>query len=220
MKWIQVMVIIFGSMNYHASFKSYKLFQKSYPTSEIILRTPGIVRFKHDSIEKFRDDVYILSQDGDTINHLYWNDYNQSIKMSNENDIILNYFPEYNVIEFEGYSSEEKMFPILVNDSLCFLTANSAHVKYETWEEYISDIYFTTNEYNPLRITFSEESLNNIVHGIDYDNVYFSVNNIVGDWAFVDCHINDEDVELPKIRKGWIRWKKANKLLIRAYTIY
>ena len=95
---------------------SHKIQEVEIPL-ESITRTPGIVLLLPDSLEYYRDSIFIQTSQGNIVNVLYWDEGERSVRMQHEQQI-KNYYPDYYIIQFEGYPMVKEGYPVLINDTL------------------------------------------------------------------------------------------------------
>ena len=87
-----------------------------------------------------------------------------------------------------------------------------AEAKFVSWAKFLRNTTGVTNlnwELNPLRETPSEKS--KMIRIKDRKATY-QVISVKGDWVEIQ---NEHDAQ----EKGWIRWRKADSLLIEVYLL-
>ena len=87
-----------------------------------------------------------------------------------------------------------------------------AEAKFVSWEAFLSNTTGVTNlnwELNPLQEMPSERS--KVIRTKDREAIY-QVISVKGDWVEIQNEHNAHE-------KGWIRWRKADSLLIEVYLL-
>lgn len=105
---------------------------------------------------------------------------------------------------------EKSLFFKLENDTSVYYVRRSDSVAYKTWEEYILGS-FSVSPLVKLNSIHLKPNNNSEVIEYDNDEFYYPV-SIDGDWLEVEW---GEESEL---KKGWIKWKEGEKLLIEIFA--
>ncbi len=125
---------------------------------------------------------------------------------------------EYDLFVFKCARLENNWFRIITNNENgdSYWLRKSDLTEFRDWEHFLKDMFSISrlpDQNQPIKTAPTESSKT-----IPYDEEdCFQVKSMKGDWIeiftpdFCDEEYNDH---MTKIKSGWIRWKKDNKLLI------
>jgi hypothetical protein len=181
------------------------------------LKYPGVVVILPDSIEFLKGNILVQNEKGNTINQISFDEEERVVKFEKGSPKIREYYPDYSIIIFDAYPPENDNYKVIIDDSVCFLKPMNDYTVFEKWEEHIKRTFIKTNGQNPLRISSSDTS--EIISNVNYNDLDFVVLSVKNDWVNVACDINCEGCPEGQLIKGWIRWKKHNKLLVKLYYV-
>jgi hypothetical protein len=183
----------------------------------IELKYPGVVIILPDSIEFLKGSMLVQNEKGNIINQISFDEEERVVKFEKGTPEIREYYPDYSIIIFDGYPLENGNYKVIIDDSVCYLKQLNGYTIFEKWEEHIKRTFINTDEQNPLRISSFDTS--EIISNLNYDDLNFVVLSVKNDWVNVECDINCEGCPEGQLIKGWIRWRKDNKLLVKLYYV-
>jgi hypothetical protein len=133
---------------------------------------------------------------------------------------MLEFMPTPGRMLFRCIDSNKTMYCIVINETtgkICWLK-KSALISFSNWLNYFTGCDYIISQ-EPVRIAPSTDAATAENSGECYN---FSVLSIKSEWMEVSrseyCHMYDLDPQLIEI-KGWIRWRKDEKLLVyRGYN--
>lgn len=181
------------------------------------IKYQGVVMILPDSIEFLKDSILIRDKDGTVFNRLFFDDEENLVKFQDENIDIREYYPDYSIIIFDGFPLKNGTYEVLVNNNVYFLEYIEGYTIFEKWEDHIKRTFISTSDSNPLREFSSDTS--EIISNLDYENLNFVVFDVKEDWIYVECDINCEGCPGGQLVKGWIRWRKGNKLIVKLHYV-
>ena len=143
---------------------------------------------------------------------------NQQLNKEIEEDIYspkhmvpLFFKPDYNIFYMVCLERQKAYYKVLsATDDIYFVP--KAEAKFVSWAKFLRNTTGVTNlnwELNPLQETPSEQS--KVISTKDREAIY-QVISVKGDWVEIQ---NEHDAH----EKGWIRWCKADNLLIEIYLL-
>lgn len=143
---------------------------------------------------------------------------NQQLNKEIEEDIYnpkhivpLFFKPDYNIFYVVCLENQKAYYKVLsATGDIYFVSKTQA--KFVSWEAFLRNTMGVTNlnwELNPLQEMPSEQS--KVIRTKDREATY-QVINVKGDWVEIQ---NEHDAH----EKGWIRWCKADSLLIEVYLL-
>lgn len=143
---------------------------------------------------------------------------NQQLNKEIEEDIYnpkhivpLFFKPDYNIFYVVCLENQKAYYKVLsATGDIYFVPKTQA--KFVSWEAFLRNTTGITNlnwELNPLQEMPSEQS--KMIRTKDREAIY-QVINVKGDWVEIQ---NEHDAH----EKGWIRWCKADCLLIEVYLL-
>ena len=143
---------------------------------------------------------------------------NQQLNKEIEEDIYnpkhivpLFFKPDYNIFYVVCLENQKAYYKVLsATGDIYFVSKTQA--RFVSWEAFLSNTMGVTNlnwELNPLQEMPSEQS--KVIRTKDREATY-QVINVKGDWVEIQ---NEHDAH----EKGWIRWCKADSLLIEVYLL-
>ena len=143
---------------------------------------------------------------------------NQQLNKEIEEDIYnpkhivpLFFKPDYNIFYVVCLENQKAYYKVLSATGDIYFVSK-AEAKFVSWEAFLRNTMGVTNlnwELNPLQEAPSEQS--KVIRTKDREATY-QVINIKGDWVEIQ---NEHDAH----EKGWIRWCKADSLLIEVYLL-
>jgi len=184
----------------------------------------GFVFIDISGINNQEGTISILGQNRDTILHLQ----NQTIsingikyKIYEEEHLykkLVNaevFDPEYGLFILKCYETTDKFYKVELNgeSALVSNSLTNKFVQFKILEQYIMESYPIPTQQNPLRTNPDENA--GIVDNFD-EWIYLPV-EIDGDWVKIvddkDCYSGEapSQVEI----KGWIRWRKDGKFILK-----
>ena len=143
---------------------------------------------------------------------------NQQLNKEIEEDIYspkyivpLFFKPDYNIFYVVCLENQKAYYKVLSATGDIYIVSK-AEAKFVSWEAFLSNTTGVTNlnwELNPLQEKPSEQS--KVIRTKDREAAY-QVINVKGDWIEIQNEHNAHE-------KGWIRWRKADSLLIEVYLL-
>ncbi len=143
---------------------------------------------------------------------------NQQLNKEIEEDIYnpkhivpLFFKPDYNIFYVVCLENQKAYYKVLSATGDIYFVSK-AEAKFVSWAEFLRNTTGITNlnwEQNPLQEAPSEKS--KMIRIKDREAIY-QVISVKGDWVEIQ---NEHDVH----EKGWIRWRKADSLLIEVYLL-
>ena len=132
--------------------------------------------------------------------------------MYNPKHIVPLFFkPDYNIFYMVCLERQKAYYKVLSATGDIYFVPK-AEAKFVSWEAFLSNTMGVTNlnwELNPLQEMPSEQS--KMIRIKDREAIY-QVISVKGDWVEIR---NEHDAH----EKGWIRWRKADSLLIEVYLL-
>ena len=132
--------------------------------------------------------------------------------MYNPKHIVPLFFkPDYNIFYMVCLESQKAYYKVLSATGDIYFVPK-AKAKFVSWAKFLRNTTGITNlnwELNPLQETPSEQS--KVISTKDREAIY-QVISVKGDWVEIQ---NEHDAH----EKGWIRWCKADNLLIEIYLL-
>ena len=132
--------------------------------------------------------------------------------MYNPKHIVPLFFkPDYNIFYVVCIENQKAYYKVLSAMGDIYFVPK-AEAKFVSWEAFLRNTTGVTNlnwELNPLRETPSEKS--KMIRIKDRKATY-QVISVKGDWVEIQNEHNAHE-------KGWIRWRKADSLLIEVYLL-
>lgn len=132
--------------------------------------------------------------------------------MYNPKHIVPLFFkPDYNIFYVVCLENQKTYYKVLSATGDIYFVPK-AEAKFVSWEAFLRNTTGITNlnwEQNPLQEAPSEKS--KMIRIKDREAIY-QVISVKGDWVEIQ---NEHDVH----EKGWIRWRKADSLLIEVYLL-
>lgn len=132
--------------------------------------------------------------------------------MYNPKHIVPLFFkPDYNIFYVVCLENQKTYYKVLSATGDIYFVPK-AEAKFVSWAKFLRNTTGVTNlnwELNPLRETPSEKS--KMIRIKDRKATY-QVINVKGDWIEIQNEHNAHE-------KGWIRWRKADNLLIEVYLL-
>lgn len=143
---------------------------------------------------------------------------NQQLNKEIEEDIYnpkhivpLFFKPDYNIFYMVCLERQKAYYKVLSATGDIYFVPK-AEAKFVSWAKFLRNTTGITNlnwELNPLQETPSEQS--KVISTKDREAIY-QVISVKGDWVEIQ---NEHDAH----EKGWIRWCKADNLLIEIYLL-
>ena len=143
---------------------------------------------------------------------------NQQLNKEIEEDIYspkyivpLFFKPDYNIFYVVCLENQKAYYKVLSATGDIYIVSK-AEAKFVSWEAFLSNTTGVINlnwELNPLQEKPSEQS--KVIRTKDREAAY-QVINVKGDWIEIQNEHNAHE-------KGWIRWHKADSLLIEVYLL-
>ena len=119
--------------------------------------------------------------------------------------------PDYNIFYVVCLENQKTYYKLLsATGDIYFIS--KAEARFVSWEAFLSNTTGVTNlnwELNPLQEAPSEKS--KMIRTKDKEAIY-QVISVKGNWIEIQ---NEHDAQ----EKGWIRWRKADSLLIEVYLL-
>ena len=132
--------------------------------------------------------------------------------MYNPKHIVPLFFkPDYNIFYVVCLENQKAYYKVLSATGDIYFVPK-AEAKFVSWAKFLRNTTGVTNlnwELNPLRETPSEKS--KMIRTKDKEATY-QVISVKGNWIEIQ---NEHDAQ----EKGWIRWRKADSLLIEVYLL-
>ena len=132
--------------------------------------------------------------------------------MYNPKHIVPLFFkPDYNIFYVVCIENQKAYYKVLSAMGGIYFVPK-AEAKFVSWAKFLRNTTGITNlnwEQNPLQEAPSEKS--KMIRIKDREAIY-QVISVKGDWVEIQ---NEHDVH----EKGWIRWRKADSLLIEVYLL-
>ena len=125
--------------------------------------------------------------------------------------VLLFFKPDYNIFYVVCLENQKTYYKVLSATGDTYFVSK-AEARFVSWEAFLSNTMGVTNlnwELNPLQEMPSEQS--KVIRTKDREAIY-QVINVKGDWVEIQ---NEHDTH----EKGWIRWRKADSLLIEVYLL-
>ena len=119
--------------------------------------------------------------------------------------------PDYNIFYVVCLENQKTYYKVLSATGDIYFVSK-AEARFVSWEAFLSNTTGVTNlnwELNPLQEMPSEQS--KMIRIKDREAIY-QVISVKGDWVEIR---NEHDAH----EKGWIRWRKADSLLIEVYLL-
>lgn len=119
--------------------------------------------------------------------------------------------PDYNIFYVVCLERQKAYYRVLSATGDIYFVSK-AEAKFVSWEVFLSNTTGVTNlnwELNPLQEMPSEQS--KMIRIKDREATY-QVISVKGNWIEIQ---NEQDAQ----EKGWIRWRKADSLLIEVYLL-
>ena len=119
--------------------------------------------------------------------------------------------PDYNIFYVVCLERQKAYYKVLSATGDIYFVSK-AEARFVSWEAFLSNTMGVTNlnwELNPLQEKPSEQS--KVIRTKDREAAY-QVINVKGDWIEIQNEHNAHE-------KGWIRWRKADSLLIEVYLL-
>lgn len=119
--------------------------------------------------------------------------------------------PDYNIFYVVCLENQKTYYKVLSATGDIYFVSK-AEAKFVSWAKFVRNTTGVTNlnwELNPLREAPSEQS--KMIRIKDREAIY-QVISVKGDWVEIQ---NEQDAH----EKGWIRWRKADNLLIEIYLL-
>ena len=119
--------------------------------------------------------------------------------------------PDYNIFYVVCLERQKAYYKVLSATGDIYFVSK-AEAKFVSWEAFLSNTTGVTNlnwELNPLQEMPSEQS--KMIRIKDREAIY-QVISVKGDWVEIRNEHNAHE-------KGWIRWRKADSLLIEVYLL-
>lgn len=119
---------------------------------------------------------------------------------------------EKQIIAFKCIAKDEDQYSILYKDEIKYLSAQDLNLKFNTWQEHLSNNIFSIDfdfKTNPLR----DGKNGNSISVVKNNNHRISIIAVDGNWL----EIKYEDFENEKSIKGWIKWRNENCLLVKMF---
>ena len=129
---------------------------------------------------------------------------------------------DYSQFVFRCLTVHDHWLKVMVNNETgeTLWLKKSNWTTYSSWENFLKEMFAVTRVTDPkqkIRSLPNENADEIIYQGRDC----FQVKSMQGDWIEIStadhCDENDTGAKT-KIRSGWIRWRKGNKLLIEYFT--
>ena len=143
---------------------------------------------------------------------------NQQLNKEIEEDIYspkhmvpLFFKPDYNIFYMVCIENQKTYYKVLSATGDIYFVPK-AEAKFVSWAKFLRNTTGVTNlnwEQNPLQEAPSEKS--KVIKIKDKEATY-QVINVKGDWIEIQNEHNAHE-------KGWIRWRKADNLLIEVYLL-
>ena len=143
---------------------------------------------------------------------------NQQLNKEIEEDIYnpkhivpLFFKPDYDIFYMVCLENQKVYYKMLSATGDIYFVPK-AEAKFVSWEAFLSNTTGVTNlnwELNPLQEMPSERS--KVIRTKDREAIY-QVISVKGDWVEIQNEHNAHE-------KGWIRWRKADSLLIEVYLL-
>lgn len=191
-------------------------------------KSKGVVSFTY-SDNCLLKDVLVYNADGTEYFSLNFNESkyrykDSSVVLENSNDLKnlemfnpMEFYPDYNILRFEYanvlgnnyyvYIDKEKtvLKHIVIDSQSCF--------EVKPWKNYfLGSMVDTDFIKNPMRKSNTDDS-EQVNEHLNYDDYFFLITAIKGEWIKIECADLCGFVCNPKI-SGWIRWKKDGIKLI------
>jgi hypothetical protein len=127
------------------------------------------------------------------------------------NIIIRAYYPDYGVFVIDANKSNNNEYMVFINGQWKVLKENN--LIFKKWEEFLKDILIKLPDNINLHY---QKNINSKKIKIQRD-LSFRVLEVEGDWIKIECNQNCE--ECSKKTKGWVKWRKGNKLIVYLYYV-
>ncbi len=184
----------------------------------------GFVFIDISGINNQEGTISILGQNRDTILHLQ----NQTISINGIKHKIYEeehlykklvnaevFDPEFGLFILKCYETTDKFYKVELNGETALISNSSTNkfVQFKGLEQYIMESYPIPTQQNPLRMNPDESA--GIVDNFE-EWVYLPV-EIDGDWVKIvddkDCYSGEAPSQVDI--KGWIRWRKDGKFILK-----
>ena len=169
--------------------------------------TVSILDMNKDTVLDLRNQVVSLNGSDYKINeegHIYRRLVNTEV-----------FEPEYGLFILKCYETTNKFYKVELNGRIALINNNpvNEYVQFKSIEQYIMETYPVPTEQNPLRIAPDESA--GVVN--NFDKWVYSCIEIDGDWVKIiddkDCYRGE--APSPVDIKGWIRWRKDGKFILK-----
>lgn len=203
---------------------SHQALTSSFREKELEDNPIGFVFIDISGVNASKGTVFILEMNKDTILSLR----NQIISVNGsdykiyEEDHIFRklvnaevFEPEYGLFILKCYETTNKFYKVELNGRMALISNSpvNEYVQFKSLEQYIMDFYPVPTEQNPLRVA-PDESAGVVTN---FDNWVYSSIEIDGDWVKIiddkDCYIGE--APSPIDIKGWVRWRKDGKFILK-----
>ncbi len=197
----------------NSSFKSIPL-ADTIATDTVIKE--GYLRIMTDVLDEKTDSLLIYSMNGNIYTKISGDKYTEPfIHLSNEVKIEA-YYPDYYVLIFKSTPLINEYYVVNLNGKSVRIKHKDGITIFENRETYIKKCILVTSQDNPLKTKPSMSALNKKIEG-SYEDIFFEVVEIQGEWANVKCLLDCEGCPNNKLITGWIRWLRNDAIVVKLY---
>jgi hypothetical protein len=175
---------------------------------------PGFLRIKVDRLARTTDSISILNLDGSLFGVIKEGlNGAEPIIVGPKKIDILAYYPDYYIMIFHAKALDDGKYLVELNGEEKLIKSQTGLTIYQTPEQYIAECLVDTDKSNPLRKAPNENAPQKSFSGT-YDDIFFEVTEVKGDWIGVRCLKICEGCPKNVLVSGWLKWRSNGKIIV------
>lgn len=124
------------------------------------------------------------------------------------------YYPDYAVFVIDANKINDEKYEVFVNGEWKKIKRND-NLTYKEWKDFVKDLLiklpdnvdlYSLNNFKSKKIKTKKD-------------LSYKVIEVNGDWIKIECNKNCDNCGKRQKIKGWVKWKKGNKLLVSLFYV-